>query len=174
MYVCAVELKEAKEKFIQAWGTLGSNWGINRTMAQLHALLMVSPEPLSTDEIMEELNISRGNANMNIRALIDWGLVSKVHKPGERMEYFSAEKDMWKVFKQVARERRKREVEPIFKVLAEVELVKPGKHDKEEVQEFREVIKGIQSFASKTDRSLEMIIKADENWFISSFMKLMK
>jgi DNA-binding transcriptional regulator GbsR (MarR family) len=168
-----VELSEAKEKFIQAWGTLGSNWGINRTMAQLHALLMVSPEPLSTDGIMEELNISRGNANMNIRALIDWGLVSKVHKAGERMEYFTAEKDMWKVFRQVAKERRKREVEPIFKVLEEVSHVKGNRQDKA-TREFLDTIKGIQSFANKTDRTLEMIIKADENWFLSSFMKLMK
>jgi DNA-binding transcriptional regulator GbsR (MarR family) len=168
-----MELKEAKEKFIQAWGTLGSNWGINRTMAQLHALLMVSPEPMSTDQVMEELNISRGNVNMNMRALIDWGLVSKVHKSGERMEYFSAEKDMWKVFRQVAKERRKREVEPIFKVLQEVSTVKGDKNDKA-TKEFQETIKGIQNFANKTDRTLEMIIKADENWFISSFLKLVK
>lgn len=169
-----MELKEAKEKFIQAWGTLGSNWGINRTMAQLHALLMVSPEPLSTDEIMEELNISRGNANMNIRALIDWGLVSKVHRSGERMEFFSAEKDMWKVFRQVAKERRKREVEPIFKVLQEVSHIKPAGRNDKATAEFQETIKGIQNFANKTDRTLEMIIKADENWFISSFMKLVR
>lgn len=173
MYICSVELKEAKEKFIQAWGTLGSSWGINRTMAQLHALLMISPDPLSTEEIMEELNISRGNTNMNVRALIDWGLVSKVHKSGERMEYFSAEKDMWKVFRQVAKERRKREVEPIFKVLAEVSKVKTNKNDKAG-KEFTETIAGIQRFANKTDRTLEMIIKADENWFVSSFLKLMK
>lgn len=168
-----MELKEAKEKFIQAWGTLGSNWGINRTMAQLHALLMISPDPLSTDEIMQELNISRGNANMNIRMLIDWGLVSRVHKPRERMEYFTAEKDMWKVFRQVTKERRKREVEPIFKVLEEVSQVKGGKNDRA-VKEFQHTIRGIQRFATKTDRMLEMIIKADENWFISSFMKLVK
>ena len=81
-----MKLAEAKSQFIQAWGTLGSKWGINRTMAQLHALLMVSPDPLSAEELMEALNISRGNANMNIRDLMDWGLVEKIHKPGDRIQ----------------------------------------------------------------------------------------
>ena len=79
-----MKLKEAKEQFIHAWGTLGSNWGINKTMAQVHALLLVSPDPLSAEEIMAELNISRGNANMNLRELIEWGIVNKIHKSGER------------------------------------------------------------------------------------------
>ena len=89
-----MKLTEGKEKFIQAWGTLGSSWGINRTMAQVHALLLIAPESLCAEDIMEELNISRGNANMNIRALMDWGLVSKELKSGERKEFFSAEKDI--------------------------------------------------------------------------------
>src|SRR5690349_15247451 len=99
-----MELKEAKEKFIHAWGTLATNWGINKTMAQVHALLLVSPEPLNAEEIMAELNISRGNANMNLRDLMDWGIVSKIHKSGERREYFWAEKDIWEVAKQIAKE----------------------------------------------------------------------
>ena len=96
-----MDLQEGKEKFIQSWGALGSNWGINRTMAQIHALLLISPEALSADEIMKELQISRGNANMNIRALIDWGLVYKELKTGERKEYFVAEKDIWIVFQNI-------------------------------------------------------------------------
>ena len=72
-----MNLEEAKNKFIQSWGTLGSQWGINRTMSQIHALLLVSAEPLSAEDVMEQLNISRGNANMNLRALMDWGLVTK-------------------------------------------------------------------------------------------------
>ncbi len=67
-----MELPVAKDKFIQAWGGFGSQWGINRSMAQVHALLLVSPDPLSTEDVMDQLNISRGNANMNLRALIDW------------------------------------------------------------------------------------------------------
>ena len=90
-----MELAEGKLKFIEAWGKLGSEWGINRTMAQVHALLMVSPEALTTEEVMAELSISRGNANMTLRDLIDWGLVEKQHKTGERKEFFYAEKDIF-------------------------------------------------------------------------------
>ena len=77
-------LNEARSRFLQCWGEMGSCWGINKTMAQIHALLMVHEEPLSTDEVMRELNISRGNANMNLRSLVDWGLVRRSFKKGER------------------------------------------------------------------------------------------
>ena len=96
-----MELQEGKDKFIQAWGTLGSHWGINRTMAQVHALLLISPEALSAEEIMAELNISRGNANMNVRTLMDWGIVTKVVKSGERKEFFFSDKDIWDLAKQI-------------------------------------------------------------------------
>src|SRR5271163_2942662 len=100
-YLCLIietrmQLAEAKAKFIADWGRFGTNWGINRTMAQIHALLLVSPDALSAEEVMEQLSISRGNANMNLRELMDWGLVQKVIVPGERKEFFSAEKDIWK------------------------------------------------------------------------------
>ena len=168
-----MKLAESKEKFINAWGTLGSNWGINRTMAQVHALLMVTPDPLSAEDIMEELNISRGNANMNIRMLIDWGLVFKEMRSGERKEYFYAEKDIWKVFKQVAKERRRRELEPIFKVLEEVKQVDGDKRDRK-VKAFVDTIEQIDRFAHKADKTIDTMIRADENWLIGSFMKLMK
>jgi DNA-binding transcriptional regulator GbsR (MarR family) len=89
-----MKFKEAKSKFVQTWGALGSQWGINKTMAQIHALLMVSNEPVSMEDIMSELHISRGNASMNLRALMDWGIVYKEFKPGERREFFIAEKDL--------------------------------------------------------------------------------
>ena len=168
-----MKLTEGKEKFIQAWGTLGSSWGINRTMAQVHALLLISPDALSAEDIMEELNISRGNANMNIRALMDWGLVSKELKSGERKEFFSAEKDIWKVAAQVVRERRKRELEPVLRVLQELSDIEGDKKDKR-VKAFNDSITQINNVVSKADKTLEMFIKADENWFVSSFMKLVK
>jgi DNA-binding transcriptional regulator GbsR (MarR family) len=168
-----MKLAESKEKFINAWGTLGSSWGINRTMAQVHALLMVSAEPLSAEDIMNELNISRGNANMNLRMLIDWGLVFREVKAGERKEFFVAEKDIFKVFKQVAKERRRRELEPIFKVLDEVKRIEGDKRDRN-VKAFVDTINEIERFTKKADRTLETMIKADESWLIGSFMKLMK
>jgi DNA-binding transcriptional regulator GbsR (MarR family) len=103
-----MKLAEAKNQFISSWGVLATQWGINRTMAQIHALLMISPDPLSQDDIMAELSISRGNVNMNIRELIDWGLVERVLIAGERREYFTAEKDIHKVAMQVAKERKRR------------------------------------------------------------------
>jgi DNA-binding transcriptional regulator GbsR (MarR family) len=168
-----MKFTEGKEKFIQAWGTLGSSWGINRTMAQVHALLLISPDAMSAEDIMEELNISRGNANMNIRALMDWGLVSKELKPGERREFFSAEKDIWKVATQVVKERRKRELEPVLKVLNELKEIEGDKKDKR-IKAFSDSISQINNVVSKADKTLETFIKADENRFISSFMKLMK
>src|SRR6478609_5912932 len=89
-----MEFNEAKNKFIQTWGALGSQWGINKTMAQIHALLMVSADAVSMEGIMAELQISRGNASMNLRALMDWGIVYKEFKAGERREFFTAEKDL--------------------------------------------------------------------------------
>ena len=118
-----MEYQEAKEKFLQAWGTLGSDWGINRTMAQIHALLLISPESLCVKDIMDELQISIGNANMNLRALMDWGLVYKELKPGERKEFFVAEKDIWDVIKKIIINRKRKELEPALKVLDEITAV---------------------------------------------------
>jgi DNA-binding transcriptional regulator GbsR (MarR family) len=168
-----MKLTEGRDKFIQAWGTLGSNWGISRTMAQVHALLLVSAAPLSADDIMGDLQISRGNANLNIRALIDWGLVFKEHKAGDRKEYFFAEKDIYKVFRQVVKERRKRELEPVFKVLEEVKTIEGDPKDTS-VKAFTETINGLRKFATKADKALETVSRAEESWFLSTLMKLMK
>ena len=100
-----MELQEAKQKFISTWGTLGTLWGINKAMAQIHALLFVSPKPLSMEDIMEALEISRGNASMNIRGLLDWGIVYKVNVAGERKEFFTSEKDVTELSRQIAKER---------------------------------------------------------------------
>src|SRR5688572_25697866 len=127
-----MDLQEARKKFIDTWGTLGSQWGINRTMSQIHALLMVSAESLSTEDIMQELNISRGNANMNLRALMDWGLVAKEHKRGDRKEYFSAGKDVWEIARKITAERRKREIAPVLQIMDQLKKETITGEDKEE------------------------------------------
>jgi len=119
-----MKYKEAKDKFISTWGVLGSSWGINKAMAQIHALLWISPEPLSMEDIMEELQISRGNTSMNLRQLIDWGIVYKETKAGDRKEYFASEKEVQELARQVAKERSKREIKPVIKVLKEVSSIK--------------------------------------------------
>ncbi|NRB53833.1 MAG: transcriptional regulator [Saprospiraceae bacterium] len=166
-----MDLIEGKERFIQAWGALGSNWGVNRTMAQIHALLLLSPEALSAENIMEELKISRGNANMNIRALIDWGLVYKELKPGERKEFFVAEKDLWEVVKQIIIQRKKKELEPMVKVLDEISSVEG---DDPASEEFKKMVREIKLFSSKADSTLDTLVKADSNWFVGTFLKMIR
>jgi DNA-binding transcriptional regulator GbsR (MarR family) len=166
-------LDEAKLKFINAWGTFGTNWGINRTMAQVHALLLVSYAPLSADDIMEALQASRGNANMNIRALIDIGLVYKSLKTGERREFFVAEKDMTKVVRQIILHRKKKELEPILQVLEEIKNVEQSENSDQKTQLFVQTVDDIQLFAQKADKLLDVLVSADPDWLISSFMKIM-
>ena len=168
-----MKLNEAKLQFIASWGAFGTHWGINRTMAQIHALLMVSPDPLTQDDLMNELNISRGNVNMNIRELIDWGLVDRVIIPGERKEYFSAEKDIWKVATQIVKERKKRELNPLLKLLDQLEEVEGDKKDKH-VKQFTETVHSIKRFGQQADKMLEVLVKSDENWFLGSLMKIFK
>lgn len=145
------QLKQARDEFVAQWGALGTQWGINRTMAQIHALLMTAPTPQSTDEVMEELEISRGNAHTNLKELVAWGLVRIVVKKGDRREYFEAEKDVWKIFTTVARERKRREIDPALDVLrkcAEIseEIDTPdGKAFFEQMRQLEEFVE----FASK-------------------------
>ncbi len=162
---------EGKDRFIQAWGALGSNWGINRTMAQIHALLLISPRALSAEDIKDELKISSGNANMNLRALMDWNLVYKELKPGERKEYFVAEKDMWEVVKNIIIQRKKKELEPMLRVLDELSVVEDMD---EQSDEFNKVIRDVKLFANKADSTLDSLTKSDSNWFVGTFMKMIK
>ena len=164
-----MELNEAKAEFIQAWGTLGSSWGINRTMSQIHALLIVSNEPLSTEDVMEQLKVSRGNVNMNIRALMDWGLVKKQLIPGERKEFFTAGKDVAEIARQIAKERKRREVEPILDVIGKLENVKGNDA---ETKEFKKVIHDLGDFTKKVDSALDKFVRSDQNWFTKTVMKL--
>jgi DNA-binding transcriptional regulator GbsR (MarR family) len=166
-----MEFPEGKEKFLQAWGTLGTSWGISRTMAQIHALLLISPDALSADDVMEELKISRGNANMNLRALIDWGLVNKALRPGERREFFVAEKDMWTVVKNIIVQRKKRELEPMIRILDELANVRG---EDEASREFVAIVKEIRLFSNKADATLDSLVKADASWFMGTFLKMIR
>lgn len=166
-----MNIQEGREKFIQSWGALGTSWGINRTMAQIHALLLISPTPLCADEIMDTLQISRGNVNMNLRALMDWNLAFKELKTGERKEFFVAEKDMWQVMRNIIINRKKKELEPTIKVLDELSSVEG---EEAESQEFIRVIKDIRLFSNKADSLLESLTKADPNWLMGSFIKMIK
>lgn len=167
-----MEFKEAKNKFVQTWGALGSQWGINKTMAQIHALLMVSIEPVSMEDIMEELQISRGNASMNLRALMDWGIVYKEYKAGERREFFTAEKDLDELAIKIAKERSKREIKPALKVLKEVSTI--DSNSTEEEQHFKNQTTQLYDFVLKTDNILEKITEYKDNWLAQLLVRFMK
>ena len=164
--------KEAKNKFVQTWGALGSQWGINKTMAQIHALLMVSSEAVSMEDIMDELQISRGNASMNLRALMDWGIVYKEYKAGERREYFIAEKDLDELAVKISRERSKREIKPALKVLKEVSSIKSSNTTEE--KHFIDQTTKLYDFVLKADNMLDKITEFNENWLGRLVLKIMK
>ncbi len=116
----ADRIRMIQDRFIAVWGQMGSTWGIPRTMAEVHALLYITGEPLCTDDVMGRLEISRGNASMSLRALVDWGIVSRAHKRGDRKEYFQGEQDVWSLVQAIVRERVKREIHPVAAALYEV------------------------------------------------------
>lgn len=166
-----MKLQEAKLKFIQTWGALGSNWGISKTMAQIHALLMVSDQILCTEDIMEALQVSRGNTNMNVRSLIDWGLVYREVKTGDRREFFRAEKDIYKVGKQIVKIRREREVQPVINLLNQLQSID---EKTEEGENFKKQMKEFAEFTERSDALVGKLVEADENWFGKVLMKILK
>ena len=107
-------LEATRMEFIDLWGQMAQHWGINRTMAKVHALLMVAPRPLTAEDIMESLQISRGNASMNLRELINWGIVRRTSIAGDRRDFFTSESDVWVMFQNIMRERKRRELDPLL------------------------------------------------------------
>jgi DNA-binding transcriptional regulator GbsR (MarR family) len=110
-------LRQAQDRFIALWAQMGSSWGIPRSMAEVHALLFIAGSPMNPDQIMRRLNLSRGSVSMTLRALVEWGIVWRCPVRGERKEYFQAEQDVWKLFRTIIRERKKREVDPLMEAL---------------------------------------------------------
>lgn len=162
--------EEAKDKFISTWGVLGSSWGINKAMAQIHALLWISPEALSMEDIMDELKISRGNTSMNLRQLIDWGIIYKETKAGDRKEYFASEKDVQELARQVAKERSKREIKPVIKVLKEVSLITEEK-ESVKTKELIKQTKALYELTSSMDTMLDKVVNQEKNWMTKVLMK---
>ena len=111
------QLRTAQDMFIRRWGEMGATWGINRTMAEIHALLYIMGTPCCTDDVMERLNISRGNASMSLRGLCDWGIIRRMHKRGERREFFESLTDVWEIFSIIAAERKRREMDPVLEAI---------------------------------------------------------
>lgn len=113
----AKPLETVEDQFVDLWNNMGSLWGISPTMARIHGLLFITGAALSMDDIMDRLTISRGNVSMNLSKLVEWGLVRKVHKRGDRREYFASLDDVWEMFTLVAAQRKRREIDPIVTTL---------------------------------------------------------
>lgn len=168
----AASVAGVKDEFIAEWGAIGSAWGINRTMAQIHALLLISPA-LTTDEVMEELKISRGNANTNLRDLVGWGLVRSVVRKGERKEYFEAEKDVWKIFGTIVRERRRREISPALRAL-DACAEKSGKLRGSEAAGLHEMLSQLAEFVRLADSVSDRLANASQGSVMPWALRLLK
>ena len=167
-----MEYKEAKDKFISTWGSLGTLWGINKAMAQIQSLLFISTTPLTMEEIMAELQISRGNTSMNLRQLIDWGIVTKKLVAGERKEYFTTEKDVQELARHIAKERSRREIQPVIKVLKEVSSIQQDGTAK--TKELIKQTKALHDLAESADFILNKMVSKEQNWLSKSLLKLLK
>ncbi len=167
-----MKYQEAKEKFISTWGSLGTLWGINKAMAQIQALLFISTKPLTMEEIMEDLKISRGNTSMNLRQLMDWGIVTKKLIAGERKEFFTTEKDVQELARHIAKERSRREIRPVIKVLKELSNIKNDGTVK--TQELIKQTKALHDLAETADTMLNKIVNQEQNWMTKSLLKMIK
>jgi len=158
------KLHEIQDLFIRRWGEMGAIWGINRTMAEIHALLFITGRPLCMDEVMERLNISRGNVSMSLRALCDWGIIRRSHRRGERREYFESLSDIWEMFSIIAAERKRREMDPVLEtikqcqqMLSEQELGKAAARD-EAMTLTRQRLAGMEEFMAVTNKIFEQFV----------------
>ena len=166
-----MNLEESKQKFIDTWGALGNEWGINKSVAQVQALLLVSTDPISTDEIMELLTVSRGNANMSLRQLLDYGIIYKKVIAGDRKDYYVAEKDIWKWAVKIAMMRKQKEIEPVMSVLEELKNeVKKDKTD--DGKEFYKMVNDIHSFTDQLSTLADKIFKSNRGELLIKLLKV--
>jgi DNA-binding transcriptional regulator GbsR (MarR family) len=134
-----MKLSPVQQKFVLHWGEMGTRWGINRTVAQIHALLFVSPKPLNAEEIAETLNVARSNVSNSLKELQSWRIVKLVHVMGDKRDHFESMKDVWEMFRVVLDERKRREIDPTIALLEEC-LADPAKDaDKFTEERLREL-----------------------------------
>lgn len=139
-----MKLTPVMEKFIVHWGEMGTRWGVNRTVAQIHALLYLSPKPLNAEEISETLGAARSNVSTSLKELMSWGLVTARHVLGDRRDHFESMKDLWDIFNCVVAERKKREIDPTLSILRQCEL--EAAEDTETPEEVKERIRNMTEF----------------------------
>ncbi len=169
-----MEYSEARHQLIQTWGRLSTQWGINRTMGEIHALLMISSDPLTADQIISELGISRGNVSMNLRSLVEWGVVHKTFISGDRKEYFASEKDVWKMALQIARERKRRELDPVINSMQYLQEIDKDSASPKEVDELNKMTSQILDVAMQVDKMLDIGIRSGSQSFVRKLISVLR
>jgi HTH-type transcriptional regulator, glycine betaine synthesis regulator len=152
---------QAQDQFILEWGRMSSSWGINRTMAQIHALLFVTGVPLEVNEIMDRLQISRGNASMNLRELMDWGIVRRFRRPGDRKDTYLSETDPYQMFIRVVRERKRREIDPTTDAIRECLQRVPNEDPSGQAQIMRVRLEALLEIFDLLDAAYKQVFGAD-------------
>src|SRR5687767_3997229 len=157
-------LRTAQDTFIRRWGEMGQTWGINRTMGEIFAFLYITGQPQCTDDVMERLNISRGNASMSLRALCDWGIIRRMHRRGERREYFESLGDVWEMFSIIAAERKRREMDPVLETIKQCQKMLDASSigktnaEKEHVRATRQRLASMEEFMSVTNKIFQQFV----------------
>src|SRR5438270_2257418 len=174
------KLREAQDTFIRRWGEMGATWGLNRTQAEIFGLLFCVGQPQCTDDVMERLNISRGNASMSLRALCDWGIIRRLHKRGERREYFLSLSDVWEMFSIIAAERKRREMDPVLETIKQCQrmldqtVIGKDAATREAAGLTRERLAGMEEFMEVTNKLFQQFIgnaKAGLNRVVKVLLK---
>ena len=158
-----MNLTPLAQSFVLHFGEMGSRWGINRTVGQIYALLFVSERPLNADEIAEALNFSRSNVSMGLKELDSWRLTKLQHLPGDRREYFSAPDDVWLIFRTLADERKKREIDPTLSMLRDSLLISPTNapdaHAQKRMAQMHELIELVTTWFTDIQRLDEQTLR---------------
>ncbi len=158
------QLRTSQDLFIRRWGEMGATWGINRTMAEIHALLYITAQPLCTDDVMERLHISRGNASMSLRSLCDWGIIRRLHKRGERREFFESLHDVWEIFSIIATERKRREMDPVLETIKQCQTMLDATNigkaaaNQESVKLTRQRLGDMEEFMAVTNKVFQQFV----------------
>lgn len=162
------ELTPIQQKFVLHWGEMGTRWGINRTVAQIHALLFISPKPLPAEDIAETLGVARSNVSNSLRELQSWGIVKLIHVLGDKRDHFESMKDVWEMFKVVLDERKKREIDPTIRLLRE--CIADAEHGKETDKYTEAQLRRLNEFFEVTTTWYTQV----RNWPSAVLVRLMK
>ncbi len=161
-------LTPVQQKFILHWGEMGTRWGINRTVAQVHALLFISSKPLHAEEIMETLAVARSNVSTSLKELQGWGIVKMVHVLGDKRDHFESMKDVWEMFRVVLDERKRREIDPTLAMLRE--CIAEAEQEKDRDPHTLERLKALRDFFEATTAWYMQI----RNWPASVLARFVK